>query len=36
MESSHKVRNSQWQLGEHVDCLDPLQKWCNAEIVKVF
>lgn len=22
-------------VGEHVDCLDTVSKWCNAEVLKV-
>jgi hypothetical protein len=27
--------SSLFHLGEHVDCLDSVNKWCNGEIVAV-
>ena len=39
-EEKHSLQITQqkivsFQLGEHVDCLDSVNKWCNAEIVAV-
>lgn len=25
----------EFEIGEHIDCLDSVKKWCNAEIVAV-
>jgi hypothetical protein len=28
-------QSTEFQVGEHVDCLDTVSKWCNAEIASV-
>ena len=25
----------EWTLGEHIDCLDTINKWCDAVVTKV-
>lgn len=29
----NKHQSEQFSIGEHIDCLDSVNKWCNAEIV---
>jgi hypothetical protein len=29
-------KSLEFEIGEHVDCLDTVKKWCNAEIVAVY
>lgn len=35
MESKENFVNTDWSLGEHIDCLDTINKWCNAVIIQV-
>lgn len=34
MESNYGYKK-EWEVDEHIDCLDETGKWCNAQIVKV-
>ena len=36
MEAKENMSSSEeWSVGEHIDCLDTINKWCNAEITHV-